>query len=200
MSLALLGQALGSVGTGVLSYYGQKEANQTNQNMARETNAYNKEEAAENRRFQAQMSNTAHQRNKNDLLAAGLNPLLAANDASSTPGGSAASGTTARVENEMSGALTSAMEFQQLALAAKKQKAEIGLMNDQAELTKAQKSKANVETKVLTKGIPEAELKNDIYDTVRPVIKKIKEAFTPNAIKYDKGVFKDKPVYINHNK
>lgn len=52
---------------------------------------YNSAEAAKNREFQAYMSNTSHQREVQDLMAAGLNPVLSANSGASTPAGSAAS-------------------------------------------------------------------------------------------------------------
>lgn len=49
-------------------------------------------EAQKNRDWQERLSNTAHQREIKDLIAAGLNPVLSANAGATTPAGSAGNG------------------------------------------------------------------------------------------------------------
>lgn len=61
-------------------------------NSARAANQANIKLAAENREWQEYMSNTAHQREVQDLIAAGLNPILSVNQSgASTPSGAVAS-------------------------------------------------------------------------------------------------------------
>lgn len=61
---------------------------------AANNNAFNAQQAQKQMDFQAEMSNTAHQREVKDLLAAGLNPILSANNGASSPSGASASADT----------------------------------------------------------------------------------------------------------
>lgn len=102
------------------------------------TSAKNIHESRQNRRFQRDMSNTAHQREMADLKKAGLNPLLTGKyGGASTPGGS-----TASLKSPAEG-LTSDIT------SAKQQKAGERLINNQINKVKAETDNINVTTAIM---------------------------------------------------
>ena len=69
------------------------------------TRNFNKEEAEKQRAWETEMSNTAHQREIEDLRASGINPALTAmgGNGASTPSGATASGSNASGSNASGG-------------------------------------------------------------------------------------------------
>lgn len=88
----IIGAAIG----GLANVFGQKSANEKNEELSEDTRAW-----------EERMANTAHQREIADLKAAGLNPMLSSHGGASTP-----TPPTARVENvfnDAGGTINSAM-------------------------------------------------------------------------------------------
>lgn len=173
--------ALGSaVLGGAASFFGQKSANDTNVKLAQQTSIFNAKEAAKNREFQERMSSTAKRREMQDLKLAGLNPLLAGTGGASTPSGSAATGAQATVNNAFDkitdSVTSSALESSKLKMAKEMQAAQLVNMVEQNKLLKDQQLKTQMETKVMSKGVPEADIKNRIYKRIEPVLQKLEQA------------------------
>lgn len=90
-----------SVFGGILGYMGQQSANESNQEIARENNRFNRENADKQMAFQERMSSTQYQRALADLRAAGLNPAFYLGGGASSPSGAMAVGQYSEMKNPM---------------------------------------------------------------------------------------------------
>lgn len=199
----MLGAILGGLAGGILPALGAQQTNASNESIANNANVFNADQARQNREFQAaqvsaqqafqeRMANTAHQREMEDMKAAGINPMLSAKGVgANSPSGASASGAqatanTARMENPyagFAGVASTAMDITSMAAQLKKQAAETDFIRTQNEVAK--------------KNIPKAEITNEAYNWVKKKVQELNQFNSQrnNPEKHIKGYNKDTKMF-----
>lgn len=159
---AIIGGTIGAAGN-IIS---QERTNEANANLSRE-----------NRDWQAYMSNTAHQREVEDLKAAGLNPTLSAGgNGSSTPSGGAATMQAPQIEM---GPILQAMSMGQVQEKIDLEKARV--INDSARVdntlkdSKTSRDLKEAQKKLLGKGLIRAEAESGLASWLMEKVKSLKQ-------------------------
>jgi len=133
------------IGSSALGFLSNERANEQSRAMSRE--AMN---------FEERMSNTAFQRAKSDLLAAGMNPMLAVGHSASTPSGQMGDVKSSAdvIQRGFSAASAHRLEAQSIAQNIATSKAQEGLYSAQSEKTAQEKARLMMENAVMESAVP----------------------------------------------
>lgn len=158
------GQILGAAAAQGGNIWSTQQTNQSNENLA-----------GANRDWQAYMSNTAHQREVEDLKKAGLNPVLSAGgNGASTPSGGAATLTAPQINMpEVFQAVSMDQNQQKIDLETTKAAADIAKKTSETDLTKMKKILAQ-------KGMIRAELEGEASSVIKNMLEFMKRKWSPS--------------------
>lgn len=136
--------AAAAIGSSILSSEGQKSTNETNVKLGREQMA-----------FQERMSNTQYQRGVKDMMAAGLNPMLAY----SQGGASSPMGAMPQVQNAVSAGVSGAGQAMQTISALQ------SMMQSEATVEQVKAQTAKIQSETMDQNLHTAKLAADIDQT-----------------------------------
>lgn len=156
VGLPFVGSTALALGSSALDFVSAQQQNKSAETMAKDSMGFSALQAQRQMDFQERMSSTAHQREVEDLRAAGLNPLLSVNSGASAPGGAAGSGAQASLVPELSAITSSAKDMVSLYAQYKASMAA-------SRAADAQAVKSGAESDLLKKRNPEAELDERFY-------------------------------------
>lgn len=136
-----------------------REANEASLASTREQMAFQNEQAKIQREWESGMSNTAHQREVEDLKKAGLNPVLSAGGGgASTPSATVPSGSSYQAQNELPGGYLGQISKV------------LDLVNTATSIQKesATAKNLNTQTKLLEQKMPKGAVMANLWDVLLP--------------------------------
>lgn len=152
--------------SGIASAFGQSQANKANVRLARERMTFEGDQVTKQMQFQERMSGSSYQRATEDMRLAGINPMLAyMQGGASTPGGGAASGAQATVQDVIGPAVASAQHARRLSAELRQIEQDTALKQHQAVLVNQQHNNAVDENRNIIASRGETEARTRLHNS-----------------------------------